>query len=93
MSVFATDKPVAAVRLEGTLCDGDQEPIPGALDRLRELRDEWFVVVVSPLTHTDQGTRIVFDWLIRNDVPYDELWCSPGIPPADTWIDNEAATL
>lgn len=93
MSIFQTDKPVAAVRLEGTLCDENRDPKPDGLAMLETLRESHFIVIVTPLAHTDTGLRLAYEFLIEHSVAYDELWASPGIPPADVWYDNEALTL
>lgn len=87
------NRPVAAVRMEGTLCDENREPIPGALDLLKILAETHYIVIVTPLTHSAPGTKIAYEWLRSYTVPYDDLWCAPGLPAADVWYDNEAMTL
>lgn len=91
--MFPTDKPVAVVRLGGTLADADMNPNEGSIAMLAVLAETHYVVIVSHLAHTEGGTRIVYDWLSSNGVVYDEVWCGPGIPQADAWYDNEALTL
>lgn len=91
-----TDKPTVAVRLEGTVLTSTWEentPNEDAIAKLRAQKDDLYIVIVTPLTQTYEGVRLVMDWLIRNDVPYDDLWSSPGIPDVENWWDNNAGML
>lgn len=96
-SIFGTTKLVAAVRVEGTLRGpGDDDEVnKGALDNLRRIRDsgDYYIVLCSSLAHTERGLKKLNAWVVENDVPYDEVWASPGTPPCDEWYDNAAVSL
>lgn len=93
-------KKVAAVRLEGTVTDKTDVPFdiglprPGAVEALRALQAEGYhVILISSLTKTQHGTRIAFKYVADNAIPYDEIFCSFGLPAAEKWFDNAAEKL
>lgn len=92
---FVTNKPVVVVKVEGTLRSREtDEPIADAVAAVELLREGGaYVVLVSAEAHTSTGLQFLNDWIVRNSIPYDEVWASFGIPPADQWYDNEAMTL
>lgn len=94
-----------AVDLDGTICPikqsnesyADLKPLPGAVERLRELRATGHYIII--LTARNMATcesnlgkvlknvgKITLDWLERHDVPYDEIYF--GKPNAEIYIDD-----
>lgn len=102
MPDLLTGKPIAAVRLEGTITEGGDAAAydvgtlrAGVKELLEDLRKTHYVIVVSGLMFAcgGVGAKIALDFIVRNAVPYDELWASFGIPDADVWIDNKSKRL
>lgn len=96
-----------AVDLDGTLCElkapgqgyGDVRPLPGAVERLRELRRAGHTVIITTARNmaTCEGNvgkavknvgRVTLDWLESHGVEYDEFHF--GKPNADIYIDDRA---
>lgn len=95
-----TGRPLAAVRLEGTLADGVDclrrlvgDPKPGAAAAMEELRKTHFVVVVSTLARLYGGPGAILSWLVYSGIPYDDVWAIPGFPDADLVVDDSAVPL
>lgn len=93
-------KKVAVVRLEGTLTTAADLPVyigdpkPDAVEKVRQMQKEgWFIVIVTGLTKTQHGTQQAFKYIADHQIPYDDLFCSFGLPPADRWIDDRAEKL
>lgn len=93
-------KKICVVRLEGTLTKNPDlpvylgEPRPEAIEKVRALQKEgWFIMIVSGATITQHGTGQAFKYIADNQIPYDDLFCSYGLPPAERWIDDRAERL
>lgn len=74
------------------------EPLPGAKEFLSELNKFADIVihtcrcsptVVSENTAPWLLANLVRDWLDKNNLCYSEIWCSPGKPNADIFIDDK----
>ena len=95
-----TGKKVCVVRLEGTITDKADLPVyfgvvkEGVRDKLDALRKEgWFVMIVTGATKTTHGTRMAYKFLADEGIPYDDLFASFGLPPAERWIDDNAEKM
>jgi capsule biosynthesis phosphatase len=96
-----------AVDLDGTICPIRQEhesyadllPLPGAAERLRELRAAGHYIIIMTARH--MGTceanvglvlkrvaRVTLDWLDRHEIEYDEIYF--GKPNAEVYLDDRA---
>jgi capsule biosynthesis phosphatase len=94
-----------AIDLDGTICRvkradesyADVEPLPGAVDRLRELRAAGHYVII--LTARNMATcesnvgkvmknvgLTTLEWLERHGIEYDEIFF--GKPNAEVYIDD-----
>lgn len=79
---------------DGTIYD---EPVPGAADALRKLKDEGhkiyiFTTRTNRLFHKkDYGDqeRAIEEYMNKHDIPFDKIW-SFGKPMADIFIDDRA---
>lgn len=80
-----TEKPIAVVRLEGCLQDGDGALSEYGAERLRDLCKTHYVWIASPLAASDRGLKKVFAFLGQNDLPYDQVWAAHGLPEYDEW--------
>jgi capsule biosynthesis phosphatase len=95
------------VDLDGVICQlrrpgeeyADLQPVPGALEKLRELRAAGHYIIVSTARHmkTCSGNvgqvvarqgAVTLNWLARHEVEYDEIHF--GKPHADVYIDDNA---
>ncbi len=95
------------IDLDGVICKlrepgqeyRDLEPIPGAIEKLRQLKAAGHYLIISTARHmkTCQGNvgqviarqgSATLDWLKQFDVPYDELHF--GKPHAQVYIDDNA---
>ncbi|HEY2147592.1 MAG TPA: hypothetical protein VGH32_06625 [Pirellulales bacterium] len=95
------------IDLDGVICQlrrpGQEyaalEPVPGAVDRLRELRSAGHYIIVCTARHmkTCSGNvgqvlarqgAITLEWLARHGIEYDEIHF--GKPHADVYIDDNA---
>ncbi len=93
------------VDLDGTICPikqsdqsyADLEPLPGAVERIRELRaaDHYVIIVTARNMATCQSNlgivmknvgKITLDWLAKYGVEYDEIHF--GKPNAHVYIDD-----
>jgi capsule biosynthesis phosphatase len=95
------------VDLDGVVCrlksEGQQYadllPVPGVVERLRELRQQGHYIIIHTARHMKtcagnvgraialQG-GVTLDWLRRHEVEYDELYF--GKPEADVYLDDNA---
>lgn len=96
-----------AVDLDGVICPvksvresyQDLSPMPGAVERLRALRQAGHYVII--LTARSMGTsnsnlgkvvrnigKLTLDWLERYGVEYDEIYF--GKPNAEVYLDDRA---
>jgi len=96
-----------AIDLDGVICPvktpeqsyAALEPLPGAVDRIRELRRTGHYIII--LTARNMATcesnlgkvirnvgKITLDWLDRYGVEYDEIYF--GKPNAEIYIDDRA---
>lgn len=81
----------------GDMTYADVKPFPDALETLRWLKSEGHTIVLHTSRHmktcngntgkvlAKQG-KVLFDWLEKHNVPYDELWWNK--PFADLSIDD-----
>ncbi len=95
------------IDLDGTLCTLKQpgqsyaevEPLPGAVERVRELRAAGHVVIITTARHMatceanvgkvlQRVGRITLEWLDRHGIEYDEIHF--GKPNAEVYIDDRA---
>ena len=95
-------KKTVCVDLDGVLAQYDGwkgetvigDPIPGAVDFVRELLSFAKVVIHTTRANTDVGARFVEDWLhrrgLRGDHGYVELWRGCGEPIAAAYVDDRA---
>lgn len=93
-------KPVAAVRLEGTLTDNADPDLiyfgdlkPGVREKLASLEDTYTIIVVSAACKYDSGARRLWNFLIDSDLAFTDVWCGSGLPSADVWVDDTAVKL
>ena len=96
-----------ALDLDGVICPvktpeesyGSLEPLPGAVERIRELRREGHYIIIT--TARNMATcesnlgrvlrnvgQITLEWLERYGVEYDEIYF--GKPNAEVYIDDRA---
>jgi capsule biosynthesis phosphatase len=86
-------------RKTGDMTYADVRPFPEALETLRWLKHEGHTIILHTARHMktcegNQGKvlkvqgKVLFDWLEKYDVPYDELWWSK--PYADLMVDDTA---
>jgi capsule biosynthesis phosphatase len=95
------------IDLDGVICRlrrpgeqyADLQPVPGAVEKLRELRAAGHYIIVCTARHMKtcggnvgqviarQG-RVTLEWLARHGVEYDEIHF--GKPHADVYIDDNA---
>lgn len=93
-------KPLAAVRLEGTITTGGDPDllnpgtvIPGVVEKLEKLYETHDVLILSPAVKYPRGAKMLYDFLIGNLIAFTDVWCGDGLPSADLWIDNNAVKL
>ena len=96
-----------AIDLDGVICPikghhqsyADLEPLPGAIDRLRELRSagHYLIIVTARNMATCQSNqgkvlknvgKLTLDWLEQHGIEYDEIYF--GKPNADVYLDDRA---
>lgn len=96
-----------ALDLDGVICPvkapdasyADLTPLPGAVERIRELRAAGHYVILVTARHmaTTEGNigkvmkrigKLTLDWLERYGVEYDEIHF--GKPNADVYVDDRA---
>jgi capsule biosynthesis phosphatase len=95
------------IDLDGVICKlrepgqnyADLEPVPGAVEKLRQLRAAGHYLIISTARHMKtcggnvglvvarQGA-VTLDWLARHGIEYDELHF--GKPHAQIYIDDNA---
>lgn len=94
-----------AIDLDGTICPlkeprqsyGDLRPLPGAAERIRELRAAGYYVVIQTARNmaTCEGNLgkvmknvglLTMQWLAQHGIEYDELYF--GKPNAELYIDD-----
>ena len=95
------------VDLDGVICQlrrpgqsySDVEPVPGAVDALRQWRSDGHTVIIYTARHMKttggnvglvlarQGS-VTLDWLAQHGVEFDEIHF--GKPYADVYIDDNA---
>ncbi|MCB0395449.1 MAG: capsular biosynthesis protein [Flavobacteriales bacterium] len=77
----------------------DLEPVPGAVEKLKQLKDNGHYIIIHTARHmkTCEGNvgkvlmklgKITLDWLEKHNVPYDEIYF--GKPWAEIYIDDNA---
>ena len=95
------------VDLDGVICSikrpgqpyADVEPLPGAADRIRELRAAGHTIVIVTARHmaTCEGNvgrviqrvgKITLDWLERHGIEYDEIHF--GKPNGEVYLEDRA---
>lgn len=96
-----------AIDLDGTICPvkeshktyADLEPLPGAVERIRELRAKghYIIILTARNMATCEGNvgkvmknvgKLTLDWLAQHGVEYDEIYF--GKPNAEVYIDDRA---
>ena len=95
------------IDLDGVLCEirrpgqsyAEVKPLPGAVEKLKELRRAGYEIVIATARHMKscdhnvgkvvarQGL-VTLEWLTRNGFEYDEIWF--GKPHCDVYIDDNA---
>lgn len=81
----------------GDMTYADVKPFTEALETLHWLRSEGHKIILYTARHMKTGDgnqgkvlklqgKILFDWLEKHDIPYDELWWNK--PHADLFIDD-----
>ena len=93
-------KPVAAVRLEGTITDDADPDVldfgtlrPGVKEKLAKLHETHFIIVVSPSTKYSSGARLLYAYLMDLGLAFGDVWCGEGLPSASLWVDDTAVKL
>jgi capsule biosynthesis phosphatase len=92
------DGVIAKLKQEGQTY-ADVEPVEGAVERLRALKQAGHYLILLTARHmktcggnpglvTARVGKITMDWLDRHSVPYDEIHFSK--PWADVYIDDNA---
>lgn len=95
------------IDLDGVICSlrkedetyADVSPIPGAIEKIRELRQAGHYIIIYTARHmkTCNGNvslvvarigQITLEWLSKQNVEYDEILF--GKPWADVYIDDNA---
>ena len=95
------------IDLDGVICRlrepgqeyADLQPMPGAVDKLRQLKAAGHYLIISTARHmkTCQGNvglvvarqgAVTIDWLKRHGIEYDELHF--GKPHAQVYLDDNA---
>jgi capsule biosynthesis phosphatase len=95
------------IDLDGVICQlrkpgqgyPDLDPVPGAVDKLRQLRAAGHYIIIATARHmkTCDGNvgkvvarqgAITLDWLARHEVEFDEIHF--GKPHAEIYIDDNA---
>jgi capsule biosynthesis phosphatase len=95
------------IDLDGTICYlkrpdqsyADVQPIPGAAERIRELRAAGHYIIIQ--TARNMATcesnvgrvmknvgKVTLDWLVEHNIEYDEIYF--GKPNAHVYIDDRA---
>ena len=95
------------IDIDGTICEirrpeqayADVSPLPGAADKIRDLRRRGHYVILATARHMQtcganvglvlarQG-QTLFKWLEAHGFEYDEIWF--GKPNADLYLDDRA---
>lgn len=66
-------------------------PEPGALEFVQKLIDEGYkVVVYSTRAKTEEGRRVIINWLHAYGFPHLAMGISPDKPPAIAYVDDRA---
>jgi len=92
------DGVVAELKREGQTYM-DVEPVPGAIEKLRKLKeaDHYLILFTARHMKTTNGDvgkvlarvgKLTLDWLSKHSIPYDEIHF--GKPWADIYIDDNA---
>lgn len=95
------------IDLDGTICPikekhesyADLKPLPGAIDKLKEMRSEGHYLIIQTARNmaTQESNlgkvmknigKVTLEWLERYEVPYDEIYF--GKPNAQLYIDDRA---
>ena len=95
------------IDLDGVICEIKKEnqkydelkPIPGALERIKELRANGHYIIISSSRHmatceSNVGKlmkkigKLTLEWLDRYEIEYDEIYF--GKPNAEVYIDDRS---
>lgn len=98
---FDLDNTLCELRLPDQVY-ADVPPKPGASEYLKELKQKGYYIIIHTARHmlscnSNLGriiaiqAPIVTDWLLKHDIPYDELLF--GKPLADYYVDDKAVTF
>ncbi len=95
------------IDLDGVICPikkpnqtySDLKPLPGAVERLRELKEAGHYIIIMTARHMatcesnigrvmKKMGKLTFDWLDYYDIEYDEVYF--GKPTGELYIDDRA---
>lgn len=93
---FDIDNTICEIKT-GTMTYAEVQPFPEALETMRWLKSEGHTIILHTARHMktaggNQGRvlklqgKVLFDWLDKHDIPYDEIWWSK--PHADLIVDD-----
>lgn len=96
--VIDLDGTICPVKQNGERYE-DLKPAPGAIEKLRELKHAGHYIIIQTARNmaTQEGNlgkvmrnigKVTLDWLVRYDVPYDEIYF--GKPNGHLYIDDRA---
>jgi 5'(3')-deoxyribonucleotidase len=98
---------IIAIDLDGVLADYSKgwqgvdnigDPLPGAVESLKELAEDYDLIIHTTRTSPDVNkaynstmlTMFVADWLQKHKFPPMKIWTGKGKPIADVYIDDRA---
>jgi len=61
-------------------------PMPGAKEALELFKRHGHEIII----HSCNNPRVIRDWMLYWQVPFDSIWTEPGKPIADFYIDDRA---
>ena len=93
-------KLVAAVRLEGTITEGADTDLlifgtvkPGVREKMEKLDKTHSILVVTSVVKYVSASRLLWRFLIDNNLTFMDVWCGEGLPTVDLWVDDTAVKL
>jgi len=78
------------------------KPLPGAREFLEELHKSGDIIIHTCRTSPSVVAPGIASWLLRNEVKdylnksgfvYDDIWCEPGKPNGDIFIDDKGLRI
>lgn len=92
----------SAVDLDGTLCahcypDPPGRPYTDVINALRYRKKQGRYIIIhscrmTPPNNLEEQRKLIFSFLVNNDVPFDMIWDGKGKPIAAEYIDDRAKT-